>query len=160
MVSAKRIDRASKQIKASMARVFAAFVDPQSVAAWLPPEGMRAEVHVYEPRPGGVFRITLTYLKPEHAMHGKSSESADVVKGTFLELLPNERMVWLVDFDSKDPAYAGTMKMSWSLKDEARGTQVSIACENVPSGIRPEDHDVGMRATLENLAAFVETEST
>jgi hypothetical protein len=36
------------------------------------------------------------------------------------------------------------------------GTEVSFVCENVPSGIRPSDHQVGMASTLAQLAAFTE----
>jgi hypothetical protein len=36
------------------------------------------------------------------------------------------------------------------------GTEVGILCENVPSGIRPSDHQMGLTSTLKNLAAFTE----
>ena len=46
--------------------------------------------------------------------------------------------------------------MTWSLSPTAGGTKVSIIAENVPTGISKEDHDVGLRSTLENLGKFVE----
>lgn len=52
-------------------------------------------------------------------------------------------------------AFAGTMRMTWSFEPHPDGTLVAIACENVPSGIRPEDHDVGLRSSLDNLAAYM-----
>jgi hypothetical protein len=61
-----------------------------------------------------------------------------------------------VEFESDDPAFAGTMKMTWSLAPVAEGTEVTVVCENVPNGIRKEDHDTGLRSTLENLASFTE----
>lgn len=57
---------------------------------------------------------------------------------------------------SKDPAYAGPMTITWTLADVPGGAEVTILCENVPEGIRPHDHETGMRSTLENLAAFTE----
>jgi Activator of Hsp90 ATPase homolog 1-like protein len=63
----------------------------------------------------------------------------------------------LVTFESADPAFAGDMKMTWTLTSVPGGTEVSIRAENVPPGIQPRDHDAGFRSTLENLAEFTES---
>jgi hypothetical protein len=39
----------------------------------------------------------------------------DIVRGRFLELITDERIVQLVEFESEDPAFAGEMKMTWAL---------------------------------------------
>ncbi|MDB6103564.1 MAG: Aha1 domain family protein [Gammaproteobacteria bacterium] len=62
----------------------------------------------------------------------------------------------LVEFESDDPAFGGAMKMTWTLTAVPGGTEVAILCENVPEGIRHEDHAAGLKSTLENLAAFLE----
>jgi uncharacterized protein YndB with AHSA1/START domain len=100
--------------------------------------------------------MVLSYDRPDHSLPGKASEHSDVVRGRFLELVPNERIVQLVEFESEDPAFAGEMKTTWTLTEVPGGTNVAIRCENVPAGIRHEDHDAGFRSTLENLAAFTE----
>jgi Activator of Hsp90 ATPase homolog 1-like protein len=64
--------------------------------------------------------------------------------------------VQLVEFESDDPAFSGEMKMTWTFTAVPEGTEVSILAENVPEGIRPEDHEAGFRSTLDNLAAFTE----
>lgn len=64
-----------------------------------------------------------------------------------------------VELESSDRAFSGTMKMTWSLSLTPEGTVVTIRCENVPEGIRKEDHDAGLRSTLDNLAAFAERQS-
>ena len=66
------------------------------------------------------------------------------------------RRLCLVEFESEDPNYAGFMKMTWALEPLTEGTQVTIVCENVPEGVRKEDHDEGLRSTLENLAESTE----
>jgi len=152
----KRTDAASRVIAASPAALYQAFVEPQAVATWLPPKGMKARILAFEPRPGGAYRVTLSYETPDHSAPGKSSAHEDVVEGRFMELVPNERVVQCFEFKSDDPAYAGTMTMTWALTPIAGGTQVTITCENVPEGIRPEDHIEGMRSTLANLAAYIE----
>lgn len=154
--SEKRVDSASRVIKASPQTIYEAFVDPGSLVSWLPPKGMKGHIYEFEARAGGVYRMSLTYIGTDHSTQGKTSEHVDIVKGRFLEFIPNERIVQLVEFDSDDPVFAGEMIMTWTLAAGLDGTTVTIVCENVPEGIRKEDHDVGMRSTLENLAVFTE----
>jgi uncharacterized protein YndB with AHSA1/START domain len=154
--SGQRIDSASRVIKASPGSIYQAHIDPHALVSWLPPKGMRARVDAYDPREGGTYRIVLTYDQAKHSAPGKTSAHSDVVRGRFLELVPNERIVQLVEFESEDPAYAGEMKMTWTLAAVPEGTNVTIRCENVPAGIRHEDHEAGLKSTLDNLAAFAE----
>ena len=152
---ARRIDSASRVIGASPQVLYRAFLDPASLVSWLPPSGMKAEIQRFEPREGGTYRMVLTYEGAEHTP-GKSSEHSDVVEGRFVELVPNVRVVQEIDFESNDPAFAGPMRMTWSLAPVPAGTEVAISCENVPDGIAKEDHAVGLKSSLDNLATFVE----
>jgi uncharacterized protein YndB with AHSA1/START domain len=151
-----RIDSVSRVIRASSTAIYEAWVNPEALASWLAPEDMTAEVQTFEPRVGGLYRMVLTYSGDGHTP-GKATEHSDVVEGRFVELRPGERIVQLVNFESDDPAYAGTMKMTWTIAPSARGgSEVTITAENVPPGIRPEDHEAGMTSTLVNLAKHVE----
>lgn len=151
--SGNRIDSASRVIMASPKIIYHAFMDPEALGAWLPPEGMSAHIDSFDPRPGGTYRITLTY-ENESSGHGKTSENTDVSQGRFLELVPDTKIVQSVNFNSDDPSFSGEMIQTWYLEALSEGTRVIIVCENVPSGIRKEDHDTGLRSTLENLASF------
>jgi hypothetical protein len=71
-------------------------------------------------------------------------------------LISDERNVQLIEFETEDATFAGAMTMTWTLTVVPEGTEVTIICENVPYAIRQEDHDEGMKSTLENLAAFTE----
>jgi uncharacterized protein YndB with AHSA1/START domain len=152
----KRIDSASRVIRASPHDIYQAYMDPQALVSWLPPEGMQGRIDTFDPREGGIYRMALTYEQPDHSVPGKTSEHSDIVGGRFLELVADERIVQLAEFESEDPAFAGAMKMTWTLTAVPGGTEVVILCENVPEGIRQEDHAAGLKSTLENLAAFVE----
>jgi uncharacterized protein YndB with AHSA1/START domain len=152
-VSQKRTDRARKIIAASPDAIYRAFVDPKAMAQWMPPKGMTARIDLFEPRAGGAYRMALVYDDP--SKRGKSGANEDVVKGSFVELVPNERVVQRAVFDSADPAFAGAMTITWSFAAVDGGTEVSVVCEDVPTGISQEDHDVGLRSSLDNLAAFV-----
>ena len=153
---AERADSASRVIKATAQAIYRAFLDPAAVASWRPPEGMTAEIYAFNPREGGTYRMSFAYTDTEHDVRGKTSEHADVFEGRFLELVPDERIIERVAFESDDPAFAGTMRVTTTLAPVPGGTEVTIVCENVPSGIRPGDHQAGMESTLKNLAEFLE----
>lgn len=150
-----RIDRASRVLSASPAAVFEAMVDPDTLVAWLPPEGMRGRLERFDPRPGGGFRMVLTYLDPAGSP-GKTSDAEDVVEVEFAEVVPGVRVVQRAVFDAEDPAYAGTMTMTWELTPAARGTEVVVSAVGVPAGIDQAAHEEGIASSLANLAAHVE----
>lgn len=149
-----RTDTTSRVIAAPRAAIYGALLDPQALVTWLPPDGMTGKVERFEPRPGGAYRIVLTYTEPQGAP-GKSSADTDVVEGRFVELVQDRKVVQESVFESDDPAFAGTMSLTWSLEEVEGGTRVTVTADNVPGGIRKEDHDAGLRSTLENLAAYL-----
>jgi len=152
-----RTDLASRLIRADPERVFAALVDADALVQWLPPSGMSGRFEWFDPRPGGSFRLVLSY-RDQSPGSGKTTPDSDVVEARFVDLVPDERVVQAVDFVSEDPALAGTMTMTWRLSAEGRGTRVEIRADDVPVGISPGDHAVGMASSLANLAAFVEAD--
>jgi uncharacterized protein YndB with AHSA1/START domain len=150
-----RTDRASRVISASADRVFAALVDPDALEAWLPPAGMSARFDRFDARPGGSYRMVLTYADAS-AAPGKSTEGTDVVEARFVDIVPGRAVVQAVDFVSDDPTFAGTMTMTWSLTPVDTGTRVDVTAEGVPDGISAEDHATGMGSSLLNLARHLD----
>ena len=150
-----RIDRASKDIAASTERVYAALVDPEALAVWLPPEGMTGRFEWFDARPGGSYRLVLTYADSSDSP-GKATADSDIADARFVDLVPGERIVQAVDFVSDDPAFSGTMTMTWSVTPNGEGSRVEIEAVDVPSGILAEDHAVGMASSLANLATYLE----
>lgn len=151
-----RTDRASRVIKAAPATIYRAFIDPEALVCWLPPAGMSGQIERFEPKPGGRYRMTLTYDSASHAAAGKSSEHADTVEAEFVRPAPDREIVQRAEFESDDPAFAGAMTITWRLEPIAGGTEVSVVCENVPAGISAADHATGLASSLENLAAYCE----
>ena len=151
--STVRRDVASRLIKASPLAIYDAFVTREAVAKWLPPQGTTMAIQVFEPHRGGRFQMTLTFA----ATPGKSMANTDGVVGRFVELVPPQRIVQAFEFDSPDPAFAGTMTMRWVLEAAAGGTVVTVVAENVPPGISQADHEIGMNSSLAHLAAYVES---
>ncbi|QCI63122.1 SRPBCC family protein [Phreatobacter stygius] len=145
----------SRLINAPREAVYRAYLDPEALARWLPPGTMTGVVHVFDPREGGAFSMSLVYSGGEPAVRGKTSDTTDRFQGRFARLVPGEQVVWAVEFVSPDPSFAGEMIVETQLTPEAGGTRVTIRCDNIPRGIRPEDNEADCRSTLDKLAAFL-----
>ncbi|MEA2905271.1 MAG: hypothetical protein QOI12_2658 [Alphaproteobacteria bacterium] len=96
----------SRVINAPREAVYRAFLDQDAVAAWLPPGSMRGVVHAFDGREGGSFSMSLVYPDDDESSRGKTSKSTDTFRGRFVTLIPCERIVWAVEFESADPAFA------------------------------------------------------
>lgn len=153
-----RVDTAIRTIAATPDAVYDAFTDPAALMAWLPPQGMTGRALTFEPEEGGRFRIELVYDDPAAAPGGagKSGARSDISSGRFERLEPGRRIVQSIRFESDDPAFAGTMIMTWDFAPVAEGTAVSVSATQVPPGIAPEDHRAGLESSLANLARLVE----
>jgi uncharacterized protein YndB with AHSA1/START domain len=149
-----RVDSASRIIQASPLEVFGAFAEPGAMERWLPPAGMVARMVHFDFREGGSYRMRLTYLDPR-AGQGKTGDHTDEVQVRLVSIVEGRRIDQEVVFESEDPAYAETMRMAWTFEAAGRGTLVTVRAENVPDGIRAEDHEVGLRSTLANLEVFL-----
>jgi uncharacterized protein YndB with AHSA1/START domain len=121
---------------------------------------MTAHIIEFDHREGGSYSMSLVYKDPSQSPGGKTSEDTDTFTGRFLELVPNRKIVELIDFESSDPSFAGQMKMTSTLTETQPGTEDTILCEDIPPGIRPEDNELGCRLSLRNLARLVERERT
>jgi uncharacterized protein YndB with AHSA1/START domain len=153
--SKRRTDSASLEIAAPPAMIYAAFADPAVLMKWLPPETMTGQALEYDFREGGRYRIALTYDDAAPNTAGKTAERTDVSTGRFLALEEGRRVVQSVEFESQDAAFAGEMVMTWSFDPTANGTRVTVTATNVPPGISQEDHDEGLRSSLQNLARYL-----
>ncbi len=145
----------SKAMKASCEAVYGAFTDPDALAAWLPPGSMHGIVHDFDGREGGSLRMSLVYPEDEGLPRGKTLDNIDTFDVRFVALVPASKIVWAVRFESDDPAYAGEMLMTTTMEPAGSGSQITIACDDIPRGIRPEDNETGCRSTLNKLASFL-----
>jgi uncharacterized protein YndB with AHSA1/START domain len=153
--------RVSWIIKAPRDRVYRACLDPNALASWRVPDNMTGCMHMFDAREGGAYRMSLTYrdAAPQEAAHrprGKTSDATDSFQGRFIELVPNERIIEMIAFESSDPQFDGEMKITTSLKDCAQGTEITILCQDIPVGIRAEDNAMGCQSSLQKLAARLE----
>jgi uncharacterized protein YndB with AHSA1/START domain len=146
--------RMSKVIRAPRERVYDALLDPEAVARWRVPAGMRSEVHEFNPVEGGAIRVSLTYEAPDRA--GKTHGRTDAYRGRFVRLVPNELVVEADEFETDDPALRGEMLIAISLADASGGTELVAVHDGLPEGVSPADNEVGWREALARLASLVE----
>lgn len=141
-------------INASPDAVYRALIDADAIATWRVPNGMTSQVHEFDPREGGSFRISLTYDAPTTA--GKSSAQTDTYHGHFVKLVPNQQVVEVLEFETDNPELHGEMTVITTLTEGNGGTDLVMAHEGIPRGVAPADNETGTRMALANLAALVE----
>jgi uncharacterized protein YndB with AHSA1/START domain len=145
----------ARHVDAAPSAVYRALLDPAAIAKWRVPQGMSSQVHEFDAREGGAFRVSLTYESSDGV--GKSSSHTDTYHGHFRTLVPNERVVEVFEFETDDPAMRGTMTMTTTLTPAGGGTDVLIVHEGIPDAIAPADNETGTRMALDNLARLLET---
>lgn len=149
-----RSTRISRRVNAPRAAVYRALLDARAVATWMVPTGMSSQVHAFDAREGGSFRITLRYDAPTGT--GKTTARTDTYHGRFVKLVANEQVVEVVEFETADPALRGEMTITISLADADGGTDVLAVHDGLPRGLPTADNEAGWREALAKLAALVE----
>ena len=128
-------------------RVYKAFLDPEAKVKWLPPNGFTAKVHHIEPKVGGTYKMSFTNFTT-----GKSHSFG----GTYLELVPNERLRYTDKFDN--PALPGEIQVTVTLKKVFCGTELNVVQEGIPDAIPAEACYLGWQESLILLGKLVEAE--
>ncbi|MFJ3621482.1 SRPBCC domain-containing protein [Streptomyces iakyrus] len=147
--------RVSGHVDAPRAAVYRALVSGEAIARWRVPDGMSGEVHEFDAREGGRFRVSLTYEAPDAS--GKSAAHTDTYHGHFARLVPDEQVVEVLEFEAADPALRGAMTLTTTLTDaQGGGTDVLMVHEGLPDAVPAADNETGTRMALANLARFVE----
>ena len=139
--------RLHRVLRASPERVYRAFLDPAAMCKWLPPNGFTCTVHHMDAKVGGTYKMSFTNF---------SSGNQHSFGGTYVELVPGERILYTDRFD--DPNLPGQMQATITLKKVSVGTELNIVQEGVPAAIPPEACYLGWQESLLLLAKLVEAE--
>jgi uncharacterized protein YndB with AHSA1/START domain len=139
--------RLHRVLRATPERVYRAFLDPDAMAKWLPPNGFTGKVHHMDARVGGSYRMSFTNF---------STGTTHFFGGEILELTPHTRIRKSDRFD--DPNLPGEMVVTITLKAVSCGTELDVVQEGVPDVIPPEGCYLGWQESLVLLAKLVEAE--
>lgn len=139
--------RLHRVLRAPPERVYRAFIDPDAMAKWLPPNGFTGKVHSMDARVGGSYRMSFTNF---------TTGSTHSFGGEFVELVPHERIRYTDRFD--DPGLPGEIQVTVALKKVSCGTELNITQEGVPDVLPAEMCYLGWQESLQQLAQLVEAE--
>jgi uncharacterized protein YndB with AHSA1/START domain len=130
-------------------KIYRAFLDPDAMAKWLPPNGYTCNVHHMDAKVGGSYKMSFTNFTTQKSMS---------FGGEYRELVENERLRYTDNFD--DPNLPGEIQVTVTLKNVSLGTEMTIVQEGLPTVIPLEACYVGWQQSLNNLAKLVEPEIT
>ena len=128
-------------------KIYRAFLEPDAMAKWLPPNGFAATTHHQDAKVGGTFRMSFRNF---------TTGNGHSFGGEYLELVPHERIRYTDRFD--DPNLAGEIVVTVTLKKVSVGTELDIVQEGIPDVIPPEACYLGWQESLTLLAQLVEAE--
>ena len=132
--------------KTTPERLYKAFIDPQAMVKWLPPNGFTAKVDKIDARVGGSYHASFTNF---------TTGSSHSFGGEYLELVPGKKIVHTDKFDA---GLVGTMTVTIELKKVLVGTELHITQEGVPDAIPVEACYLGWGESLDLLKMLVEPE--
>ncbi|WP_159016337.1 SRPBCC family protein [Cognatiluteimonas profundi] len=139
--------RLHRVLRAPAERVYRAFLDADAKAKWLPPHGFTGKVHELDASVGGRYRMSFTNF---------STGQTHSFGGTYLELVPNERIRYSDRFE--DPNLPGEIMVTITLKAVSCGTELNVVQEGLPDVIPLEQCYLGWQQSLELLGKLVEAE--
>lgn len=139
--------RLHRVLRAPAERIFKAFIDPDAMAKWLPPNGFTGKVHEMDAKVGGGYKMSFTNF---------STGNSHSFGGTFLELTPYERIRHTDKFDAAE--LPGEMETTIVLKKVSVGTDVEITQAGIPEMIPADGCYLGWQESLALLAKLVEAE--
>jgi uncharacterized protein YndB with AHSA1/START domain len=128
-------------------KLYRAFLDPEAMAKWLPPYGFTCKVHHLDAKVGGTYKMSFTNF---------TTGNGHSFGGTYLELVPNERIRYTDKFD--DPNLPGEMETTIGLRQVSCGTELSVVQAGLPDVIPVESCYLGWQESLAQLANLVEAE--
>lgn len=146
----------AKEIQADAEAVFKAFTDKKALEYWLAPYGMTGKIHNFDLKVGGGYEMSLYYN--DNKIEGKTSGNEDRFSATFMEIIPYEKIVQNINFQTDNIDFQDEMIMEVYLeKVDTNSTKVVIIFKNIPSGVNPKDNEDGTEQSLKKLAKYVET---
>ncbi len=146
-MTTKNTVRLHRVLAAKPEKIYRAFLDPDAMARWLPPNGFTGKVHQMDAKVGGTHKMSFTNF---------TTGATVKFGGEYRELIPNERLRYTDSFD--DPNLPGEMQVTVTLRKVSVGTELNIVQEGIPDAIPLEACYLGWQESLRNLARLVEPE--
>ena len=141
------IVRLHRVLRTRPEKLYRAFLDPDAMAKWLPPYGFTCRIHHLDAKVGGTYKMSFTNF---------TTGNGHSFGGTYLELVPNERIRYTDKFD--DPNLPGEMETTIALRQVSCGTELTVVQAGLPDVIPVESCYLGWQESLAQLANLVEAD--
>jgi len=138
-------------IRASRARVYEAWTDPEILKEWFGPAGRHCPNAAMDVRVGGAYRIEVMPDAPTPSASGTACEQGrSAAIGSFTKVVPNEllQFTWSPDWNLGEKSV-----VTVSLKDVEGGTAVTILHEGFLTEGSRDGHGQGWAGCLDKLTA-------
>jgi uncharacterized protein YndB with AHSA1/START domain len=123
--------RREVRIQAPPETIFALLTDPAKYVRW---KGTLASL---EPRPGGMYRVQFN--------------SRDIVRGTYVDVVPNRRVVFTWGWEGNGAVPPGSSTVEVTLTPDGDGTIVRLVHRDLPEETR-DVHAKGWDLYIDRLA--------
>ena len=90
------------------------------------------------------------------AASARAARHTDTYHGHFVQLVPDQLVVEVLEFETTNPLLSGEMTITTTLTAVDTGTEVVVFHEGIPDVVPSADNEDGTRMGLEKLARLVE----
>lgn len=139
--------RLHRVIRSAPEKVYNAFLNPDAMVKWLPPNGFTGRVHSMDARVGGSYKMSFTNF---------TTGESHTFGGEYLELVPFEKIRHTDKFD--DPNFPGEMIVTVTFNKVFCGTELNIVQEGIPEAIPVESCYLGWQESLNLLVLLTEAD--
>ena len=139
--------RLHRVLGATPARVYRAFLDPDAMGKWMPPQGFTGKVHEIDAVVGGSYFMSFTNF---------STGTRHTFGETFEELVPDERIRYSNRVEGSDQP--GETQVTITLKAVSVGTELDIVTQEDEPDEMQDGHYSGWQQSLVQLAQLVEAD--
>ena len=130
-----------RRLKAPPAKVFAAWIDPEKVKAWMGPGEIKAVGAECDPRVGGHYRWMMK--SPDGSPHN--------VGGVYREIVPNEKLVFTWAWQD---APENESLVTVLIKPDGDGTLLTVIHEQFSDADTRDRHQGGWNGALDKMEKY------
>jgi uncharacterized protein YndB with AHSA1/START domain len=130
-----------RRLKASPAKVFAAWTDPEKIKRWMGPGNFKTPEASCESRVGRRYRVVM--LSPEGARRA--------VGGVYHEVVPNEKLVFTWTWDPTPGEAPYESLVTVLLKADGDATLLTLTHERLFDEASRDGHEMGWVGALDKL---------
>lgn len=131
-----------REFEAPVETLFRVWTEQELVSRWWGPEGFTTQHCSVDARVGGTYRVSM-----------RSPNGTDHTNiGEFLEVVPNERLVFTYAWEDEDGQPKHPMMVSVHFESLGQRSRVQVAHSGLENEVARDSHGEGWESTLNRLA--------